>query len=423
MSASEVRPSGLVHRRMGRICGVAVNFLGRIANIVVLVLLLRYVGLGSDVAPLLLAMSLYSFTVTVLAGPLEMQALADFRRFRRPHALTASSIALGLALALVVVVAAYGVHFVMPLVQEALTYLLILMAGVPFAAAFAAMQGVLIGKDRWMLPGLLSVVRSAVVVSAVAVGVPYSGLIVVPLAMVAGDLLRFCMAAVIDGQRYLTVTVDRSWLRMVARQLPASALGCITPAISRLLLVGLSLGSIALLDLADRAVGLLILSFTQGLLPVLYQRWSRIPEPRRQFDVLRRSAVRIAAGAGLISLLAAMALPPVVSAVADVSGSADRQVLHATIYALLIGFPGYAASQVYVRLFILTRLQDWLNFTAACATSVSLLGVVILGTWMGTPGVAGGIAAGWWTALVAGAAVARWRVAIVGGATDLEPSK
>jgi putative peptidoglycan lipid II flippase len=245
-----------------------------------------------------------------------------------------------------------------------------------------------------------SCLRTAVIVALVASLLASVGLVVVPVAFLAGEMTRLAVLIRRSGvSQGFSSHLDRAFGWRVAQQVPPSMLTSAAPTVDRLLVSGLGLGSVALLDLADRTTGFFIMSVVYGVLPVLYRHWARIREPAvLRSRILRTTRVVLISSMGL-ALLAAAVLPPVIAAVAGISTPSVRASLDSTLWFLLAGFPGYVASQVLVRLMILERLHRWFNVTAVLQLGTNIVLDLLLGFRWGVPGVAAATALVWWLGL------------------------
>lgn len=385
-----------------RILGPAVSFGGRIAGIAVTLLIVRYTGVGAAAVPVLLAIAIFAFAQSALNGPLEMQVIAErgLNPASPPGRLLITSLLLGAVSGTIMTVAAIVLSRTASGLDAISWYFLPLGLALPFATCFSAIQGIEIARDSWTAAGIASFIRTAVIVILVALFMGTVGLIAVPIAFLVGEVVRLglvCRRLTVPGS--LSWQVDRAFGWRVAQQVPSSMLTSVAPAVDRLLVATLGLGSIAVLDLADKATGFLNLSSTQGLIPVLYRRWAQISDPlERRARLLRTARTMLVSCLG-IAVVAASCLPVVVAWIAGISDPTVRSSLELTICFLLAGFPGYVASQVLVRLMILDGLQRWFNLTAAIQLVANVLLDLFLGLRWGVPGVAAATAIVWWLGL------------------------
>jgi putative peptidoglycan lipid II flippase len=393
------------------ILGPAVNFGGRIAGIAVTLLIVRYTGVGPSAVPVLLAIALFGFAQSALNGPLEIQVVAEVggRSSPAPAApLLVTSLLLGAASGAVMIVASVVLSRLAGGLEKVAWYFVPLGLSLPLAACFSAVQGIEIARGNWTAPGLASLARTAVIVALVALLIGELGLIIVPLAFLVGEMVRLGLTVNrLGALRGFSLRIDRGFGSRVAQQIPSSMLSSIAPTVDRFLIAVLSLGSVAVLDLADKAAGFLNLSVAQGLIPTLYRRWAQIEEPaRRRARILGATRAILFSSVG-VALAAAAVLPPVVAAVARISDPGARSSLDWTLWFLLAGFPGYVASQTVVRLMILERLHRWFNLTAVVQVVANVLLDVLLGLRWGVPGVAAATALVWWLGLALCYAVVR----------------
>lgn len=386
-------------RRFG---GPAVSFGGRIAGIAVTLLVVRYAGVGATAVPLLLAIALYGFAQSTLAGLLEIQAVAASARSmsQAPSRLLCTSLLLGAVSGTVMIVVAVVLSVLVPGMGGVAWYVAPLGLALPLAACFSAIQGIEIAKNNWTAPGVASVVRSATIVVLVALLIGGVGLAVVPAALLVGEMVRLALALRWSGiLRVSAPGTDREFLRRVSQQILPSLLSSAAPTVDRILIVSLGLGSVALLDLADKSTSFLSLLVSQGLLPPMYGRWAQIKDSSlRRAKILATTRVVLIGSVGT-GLLAAMVLPVVVARVGGISSPSARATLDLTVWFLLAGFPGYVASQVLVRLMILEGLHRWFNLTAGIQVVANVLLDLALGLRWGVAGVAAGTAIVWWLGL------------------------
>ena len=390
-------PTGLIRRAMGPM----INFFGRIAGIAVTIILVRYTGMGADVVPVLLALAVFAFAQAALAGPIELQAIAEVGRrpMLSPIRLMTAAGLLGTVVGVVLIAAIVMLSGLHGIPESAAGYFWPLGLCLPLTACFGVAQGIDIAHGRWMRSGIASFSRTLVVIGVVSLLISRVGLAIVPMAFFAAELVRLCMVLLGRGWLRERPAVEWSYARQVTQQVPSSMISSMTPTLDRFVVAAMGLGSIAILDLAEKANGFLNLSVTQGVIPVLYRRWALNTDPkRRRIELLR--ATRLLLGlCGAAAAAAAVVLPPVVAAVAGVSSSEVRASLDVTLWLFLAGFPGYVASQALVRLMILENLQKWFNLTAVIQLALNLILDVALGVQFGVPGVAAATALVWWLGL------------------------
>jgi O-antigen/teichoic acid export membrane protein len=390
-----------------------VNFGGRIAGIAVTFLVIRYTGVGPAVAPLLLALALFSFGQSSLAGPLEIQAIAEIgaTRLSPPSRLLSSSLFMGAALGAVLIAISIVLSRLVPGASDVAWYFLPLGLALPLAACFSAVQGIEIACGSWSMPGVASFLRTGVIVSVVGLLIAHVGVIVVPFAFLLGESARLGLIGyrteVLKG---LSLRIDAAFCRRIAQQVPASMVGSVAPTVDRFLISAFGLGSIGILDLADKATGFFNLSFAQGLLPPMYRSWTRIEDPVELRRRVLGVAGRVFVSSVVLGLIAALVIPPLIAGAAGVSEPTDRAFLDATIWCLLAGFPAYVTSQVLVRLMILQRLQYWFNVTATVQLVANVLLDLLLGFRWGVSGVAAATSLVWWLGLVLCLGIIRRRV-------------
>ncbi len=390
-----------------RAAGPAINFAGRIAGILVTLSVVRYTGIGPSAIPVLLALAIYTFAQAALAGPLELQVIAEVSRRPGlpPVRLLTTSLLLGAFFGVLLIVGTAGLSELPGNFDSVARYFLPLGLTLPFTSCFGAVQGIDIASGRWTPSGIASFVRTVVIVALVALTIGSAGLVVVPLAFLVGELVRLGLLLGKRGWlRSSAPGVEWGFAWRVLQQIPSSMVSSIAPTIDRLLITSLGLGNIAVLDLAEKATGFLNLSVAQGVIPLLYRRWALVEEAdRRRTEVLRATRL-ILAVCSVVAVMAAAVLPPVVAAVAGVSVSDIR----GSLWLLLAGFPGYVASQAMVRLIILEDLQKWFNITAAVQLAINVLLDFLLGVHFGIPGVAAATALVWWLGLTLCYGVVRW---------------
>lgn len=378
--------------------GPGINFAGRIAGIAVTLLVVRYTGIGPSVVPVLIALAIFAFAQAALAGPVELQVIAEIGRRPAlpPLRLLLTSLVLGSVVGFLLIAGTVGLSRLPGNLQPVAGYFLPLGLSVPFTSCFAAAQGIDIAHGQWMRSGIASFVRTVVIIVLVASMIGHVGLVVVPFAFFAGEIFR--LGLLLGRRGWLDAAhlgLEWKFALRVGQQIPSSMISSIAPTLDRLVITTLGFGNIVVLDLAEKSTGFLNLSVAQGAIPPLYRRWALIEDPdRRRAEVLRTTKMILALCVP-VAVVAAAALPPVLGAVVAVPVDTQSS-LNLTLWLLLGGFPGYVASQTVVRLMILENLQRWFNLTAVVQLALNILLDLWFGAHFGVPGVAAATALMWW---------------------------
>jgi O-antigen/teichoic acid export membrane protein len=387
-------------QRIGRLFGPVFSFLGRIVGIAVTLVVVQGAGLGPQTTPLFLALALFTLGSSSLTGPLEMQAMAE-----GPHMAarecdvlrTARIIGAGFA-AVAALLLCIGAVF-SPTIQLTLLYAGPLLVALPLNAEFAAAQGRSIVHGCWSQSALASFSRAVVVIALTIIFISRLGTAVVTPAFLLGEYIRLRVCS--RGLRGKGPRFHSTFARQACMQIPSSVIGSASPTVDRYLVGLLSFGSVALLDLAEKASGLISLAFSQGLLPPLYRTWVR-----QRNEYARRRTVYLTA---LVVLLAASLVAVTVSGIltTDVgtafimgANSEYPDQFSWTARIFLIGLPAYAASQVLVRLIIIERLTRWFNVVAPIQLILNVVLDLVLGAKWGIAGVAAATSATWWAGFV-----------------------
>lgn len=374
-----------------RSMGPAVSFLGKVVGIAVTVLVVRIVGAGPETMPLFLALALVTFVNNVLVSLIEMQAVAELGT----HPQSSERNILGGALLLGLVTAA-GVGLVLlcfasfsPLAVQILPFALPLMATLPFSSLFTGYLGIGIYRGRWFSPAVASGCRTLVTIVILVVFLPRYGLSVVSIALILGEVTRLgVVASVLRTHGSLERRAISRYLRRVLVQVPSSLFGSASPAVDRYVVGILGLGSVAILDLAEKAYGFVALAFTQGVLPPLYRGWASDLERSKRNRAIFKVAFLALGGSFVVAVLATgliqVGAPVILGSEAQAYGS----TLVVASAAYLLGLAPYLAGQVLVRLIVLENFMHLLNYTAAAQMIVNIVLDLLLGPRLGLTGIA-----------------------------------
>jgi glycosyltransferase involved in cell wall biosynthesis len=375
-----------------RASGPGASFAGRIAGVAVPILVVRLVGAGPETAPLFLALAVTTLAMASLTSVVELQGVAELSRVDRSptHAtLVLTGVALGASAALLAAAAVVVGSWFSPLVADVRPFALPMLITVPLATGFAATLGIAVSNDDWFITAAASLARALVIIAALVALLPSRGIHVIPAVLVTAEAIRTTIVLLYRPVRGRVALLDaRAYARRVMVQFPAGVLGGANPAIDRYVAAALGVGSLAILDLSEKAAGVVTLAFSQGVLPAMYARWARQTDSHnRALTISRTSRRTLGVGAGLALVavpLIALAAPLVVG------GSTDRyrQTLVVTTACYLLGVPPYLAGQVLVRLVMLEGRMKWLSYIAVLQVSLNVALDVFLGRAFGLPGIA-----------------------------------
>lgn len=385
-----------------RLLGPAANFVGRIAGIGVTLAIVAYVGVGPTTTAIFLAIALCTFLSQSLGGLIEIQAIADLgNNDSSRRSILGASLILGSLTCLLGAIALVLLRMSSELAGEISHFAIPLLITVPLVCCFSAILGISIHDNSWFHPALASGARTIVCIATVVLLLPRWKLDAVVPALMLGEVVRLALmgrSLVSSGQ--LSSRDMRGYIKRVLVQLPSSCLGSSGPAIDRYICGYLSLGSVALLDLAEKAYRLLALAYTQGILPVFFRHWATARGGLHRKAVMVRASL-VAAGLALPVTVAAIVVFPVLAPLVF----RHRAVVVAselvrTNAAYLLGLAPYVGGQVIARLLVLERRNHWLNYTAAVQFVVNVVLDFGLGRLFGIRGLAFSTAAVCWVGFV-----------------------
>ncbi len=371
--------------------GPAVSFLGKIAGIAVTLLVVRMVGVGPETTPLFLALALVTFVSSVLVSLIEVQAVAELGAHRNTSARSVLGGALLLGCAAVVITGTALIFFASfsALAARILPFALPLVATLPLTTLFAGYVGVGISREKWFSPAIASGCRTLLVVALLVALLPRHGLPVVPVALVLGEVMRLAfVASVFRVEGAIEYRAVLRYIRRVLVQVPSSLFGSANPAVDRYVVGILGLGSVAILDLAEKAYMFVALAFTQGILPPLYRGWSLSAERQERNRMMYRACAIVFVVAIAVAVLAVFAISLGAPFVLGSKAQAYGPTLAIASAAYLLGLAPYLAGQILVRLIVLENRMHWLNYTAAIQLTLNVVLDLVLGPRFGLVGIA-----------------------------------
>lgn len=381
-----------------RSIGPVFNFAGRISGIVVTLLVVRTVGVGDETVPFFLALALTTFVANGLASTIELQGIADLgeSRGRAARSVVLGAILLGAGAMAVALVGLLVASVASDLALRITRYAVVLLPTVPVVCAFNALMGVAIYRGRWLPPAWASAARTVVIVVPLLILLPRMGLGVVPVVMLVGEVVRCLLtAAWIHTESGVEPGLLRRFVRRVMTQLPSAVFGSANPAVDRYVTGLLGVGSVAVLDLADKAQGFVSLAFTQGVLPVLFRGWTR-DDHRNDRDLRMKRATWLTVAVGTALAVIGSALITWTAPYVLGSSREHAHALAAASTAFLFGMPAYLGTQVMVRLLILRNEVGWFNVTSVIQLLLNVLLDLLLGPLFGITGIAIATSASMW---------------------------
>ena len=372
---------------------------GRVAGILVTVAVIRILGVSQASTTVLLALAFYAFASSVALSLGESYGSAMYVERRGTSAWTFSVAGLvaGSILAGLVAVATGLFVPVVDVLASSFPLIAALMLGIPFTGMFATNLGVSVIDGRHGHMSVASWTRVAVILGLVVPFLSTSTLWVVAVAYPLGDVVRALMSqAVIGfGGRGVDFVLVRRLVTQMAAHAPSSAAGSANPFLDRFMTASLGLGSLAILDLAEKAYSAVALAFTQGLLPELNRSLLAQP-PAAQARLVRIWAAKAAALGVVLACCSALAIVVVAPWVLGPAAAADAPSLATTSAIYLVGLPAYLAGQVLVRGLIARSKGHYLNLTATIALIVNAALDIVLGLAWGLNGIAAATAAVTW---------------------------
>lgn len=379
--------------------GPAFNFLGRISGVIVTLIIVRLVGADGETTPLFLAMALSTFASNTLGATLELQGIANLARRGDgvARSIAFGALLIGMAMSLLVAVVLFFLAMVNETFSHVQDYFLFFIPTIPLTCLFYAYLGIAVHKGNWLSPAWGSGLRTIVIGISLSAVLPGMDLHFVPAILLLGELLRvvFVLKAL-----PLTGRIDRHdcihFLRQVLIQTPSSLLGSANTAIDRYVTGLLGLGSVAILDLAEKAHGVVSLSYSQGILPFLYRDWSMETNlASLRSRVLRASGMTLFAGS-LLAIAGSSAIWQFSGPVLGAAASPQAETVRLTSVMFFVGMPAYLAGQALVRLLILRGQVAWFNVTAAIQLALNVSLDLALGPRFGLPGIAAASSAVMW---------------------------
>lgn len=389
--------------------GPAFSFVGRISGVLVSVLIVRFVGAGPDTTSIFLALALATFAINSAASVLELQAIAALsRREQNRSDLLIGGTVTGIGMALIL---ACGLVILSPLngtVAALETPALILLPTIPMSCFYFTCLGIDVFDGRWARPAWAAAARTVVVAIALSLSLPKWGTAGVAPSMLLAEAVRIGSLFPLryPGGRFATRRVRR-FISRVLVQLPSTMFGGANPFADRYVTNALRLGSVAILDLAEKSQGFVTLVLTQGLLPVLYRRWSH-QNPQQQQHQMLLTALFGVIGGSVFALVGAAVIFAATPLVLGGHAAEYVHIMRLTSAVYLIGIPAYIGAQVLVRMLILQdRLLAWFNVIAFAQLVVNIGLDILLGSAFGLTGVAAASAAVAWLALLSYAFLTR----------------
>jgi len=366
-------------------------FSGRVSGAVTTLAIVRLVGAGVQANALFLAVAVYTLVTSIQISLLETNTIALHGGGTEPAEgrLVLSGILFGVLTSSAAMGVCLIAAHVLPPVAEALPLIAVLLASGPLVGLFAVLLGVSVCNRQWSRPAVGSWLRVAVIVAGSVLLVPRLGLVGVPVAVVMADCVRLApFLGRLARRSREVVSPSGALLRAAFVQLPSSVAGSANPLIDRIVVAQLALGSLAVLDLAEKSYGLAALIFTQGVLPPLFQRWSSATRGVDNAAEMRRLALRALPVGALLAAACSAFTIWVAPLAAGPTLSAQGGVFRAATVAYMLGLPAYLSGQVLVRLLVLQGRGRLLNATAAVQLTVNVVADLLLGSLWGLTGVA-----------------------------------
>jgi len=366
-------------------------FSGRVSGAVTTLAIVRLVGAGVQANALFLAVAVYTLVTSIQISLLETNTIALHGGGTEPAAgrLVYSGILFGALTSSAAMGICLVAARVLPPVAQALPLIAVLLVSGPLVGLFAVLLGVSVCGRQWSRPAVGSWLRVAVIVAGSVFLVPRLGLVGVPVAVVVADCIRLTpfLGRMVRGRRAVAGP-SGALLRSAFVQLPSSIAGSANPLIDRIVVAQLALGSLAVLDLAEKSYGLAALIFTQGVLPPLFQRWASATKGMDSAPEMRRLAVRALPVGAVLAAVCSAATIWAAPLAAGPTLSAQGGVFRAATVAYMLGLPAYLSAQVLVRLLVLQGRGRLLNLTAAVQLAVNVVADLVLGSLWGLAGVA-----------------------------------
>ena len=380
--------------KIGRVLDSIVNFLGRISGIVVSLLVVRLVGVGQESTSILLAIAVFTWVSNSLQSVVELQTVAEFGRSTRrsPSGILVKIAHVGLYSALISSVAIVIFGVIAGSSQIVYLYLILALA-LPIGSRFAVYLALGVVEQNLSRAAYGSFIRLIVVVSFVLLSFERLGVYSIALALLLGEFVRYMVVSwwwkeTSRRSARCDSSVSHDFNRQLLGQLPGSFLGGSNPTIDRFVVAILGLGSLAVLDLAEKYYGFGLLLFTQGVLPILYRQWAVENDPAIRWRLIVRSSFGWAIVGAVGSLVAYICIGYVGLIV---FGGTDPQVvgrfgLVGTI--LFLALPAQLFAQILVRWLILTSRSWTLSWISVSQVAVNVSLDLLFGSMYGIPGIA-----------------------------------
>jgi putative peptidoglycan lipid II flippase len=377
------------------------TILGQAPTFFVPLAVARVLGATADTDAFFLAFALITFALNAMSGatqnalvPLLVYVTGSRSRLLLAHVQTLTVAVAIAATALLTV----GARFIAP--ASAIFVVQLLPFAVPAALA-SVWTGALYAQRQYVVAALTPAVRTAgVLVVLWAVGGGWGAAALV-WGYCAAEVVRLIVLGATLRPPALTWSADAEarrdfagFIRTGGAQAAGSALIGLIPVVDRIAASNLPLGSVSLLDYAERMCQVPIGLLMSGFLVVSLAQWSHEAARGDSIALLRhktRASSLFICAVSIVPIvlliLARHRLTAILFGGAHLS-PADVRVLADTLGAYLLGVPVLLAGLIYARAFLVLRRSDWL-----LKVSIGQLGAKIaLNAWLaptlGLPGIA-----------------------------------
>jgi len=291
-------------------------------------------------------------------------------------------------------------HFSLQQVEEIRTLIFFILPVFTFVVCSSIFVGSLNAQSIYFVPSLSTALRSAVVVIAIYFGSKRYGIIALSAAYVIGEGFRFLLLYwYIVIKKLYVIKMTKSILPQVKHffnkgsyHIASALLGGINPLIDKSVALWIGLGSISVIEYADRLNGLPLMFFS-SLLPVLLSRWSNAYYSNSMIDLREKVATTIKYFTIPIVIINIVVLffSEYIVRLVYLHGDfpADKVLLVSqTFSAYMIGLWPYLVAQTIIRGYMAMKITKILMILAIARVFMNIIFDIIFAKLFGVFGIA-----------------------------------